>query len=275
VVDRADPRDPQVVGELHIPGFSNYLFPLDDDHLLSIGRDATGQGVVQGLALQIFDVTDPTSPALAHRYVFPDAGDSPANIDHRAISFHPDRGVVAFPHQSYLTGESTLEVFQVSSATGFARLGGMGMTDELDLDACIARYFGYGPGGQLDALRAQVEANPDWQRDVLASCRYGHVFRRGLFRGDFVYGISNTGVYAYDFTALDAGAVGEVSLPAEVYDNRGSAGGGTSPGLPMPNAPPPSIDAPPSAGGSGAAGSAGAASAGAAGGSMGGASGEQ
>jgi hypothetical protein len=276
VVDLADPTDPKVVGELHIPGFSNYLFPLDDGHLFSIGRDATEQGVVQGLALQIFDVTDPTSPALEHRYVFPDAGDSPANIDHRAISFHPDRTIVAFPHQSYLTGESTLEVFQLSSATGFARLGGMGMTDELDLDACIARYFGYGPGVELDSLRAQVEADPIWQRDVLASCRYGHVFRRGLFRDDFVYGISNTGVYVYDFTALEAGPASEVSLPAEVYDNRGYAGGGSSPGVgtPMTTAPVP-VEAPPTNAGSSAAGSAGAAGAGAAGGSMGGSSGAE
>src|SRR5690606_5870087 len=36
VIDLSDAADPHVVGELHIPGFSNYLFPLDDDHLFSI-----------------------------------------------------------------------------------------------------------------------------------------------------------------------------------------------------------------------------------------------
>ena len=61
--------------------------------------------------------------------MFPDLGDSPANIDHRAINFHADRDVVAFPHQSGSTGESTLEVFQLSTADGFVRLGGMGMPD--------------------------------------------------------------------------------------------------------------------------------------------------
>jgi hypothetical protein len=262
VIDLADPADPHLVGELHIPGFSNYLFPLDDDHLFSIGRDATEQGIVQGLALQIFDVTDPTGPLLAHRYVFPEQGDSPANVDHRAITFHPERGVVAFPHQSYQTGESTLEVFQLSSETGFARLGGMGMTDELDLDACIGKYFGYSSGAELDQLRAQVAADPAWQRDVLASCRYGHVFRRGLFNGDFVYGISNTGVYVYDFTAMDAGAVGQVSLPGEVYDNVGY-GGGTNPGFPTPPsmgsaAPVPDGEPVPASGGAGGAASSGA-----------------
>jgi hypothetical protein len=264
VIDLADPADPHIVGELHIPGFSNYLFPLDDDHLFAIGRDATTEGVVQGLALQIFDVSDPTTPELAHRYVFPDQGDSPANVDHRAIAFHPDRGVVAFPHMSYLTGESTVEVFELSSATGFVRLGGMGMTDELDLDVCIQRYFGYPPGtAELDELRAQVENDPVWQRDILTSCRYGHIFRRGLFRDDFIYGISNTGVYVYDFTAIEAGAVGEVSLPAEVYADGGYGIGGI-PGV----ATPPRMGAAAPVPDQGAGGSANVGSGGAAGGSF-------
>jgi hypothetical protein len=238
VIDLADPADPHVVGELHIPGFSDYLFPLDDDHLFAIGRDATPEGFVQGLALQIFDVSDPTKPELAHKHVFPDQGDSPANVDHRAIAFHPDRGVVAFPHLSYQTGESTVEVFELSSATGFVRLGGMGMSDMLDLDVCIQRYFGYPPGAELDELRAQVEGNPAWERDVLASCRYGQSFRRGLFRDDFIYGISNTGVYVYDFTAIEAGAVGQVSLPPEVYVDSAFGNGdpiGTPAPVPVPD----------------------------------------
>jgi Beta propeller domain len=277
VIDLADPSDPHVVGELSIPGFSNYLFPLDQNHLFSIGRDATPQGIVQGLALQIFDVTDPASPALAQKYVFPEAGDSPANVDHRAISFHPDRGVVAFPHQSYTTGASTLEVFQLSVEAGFTRLGGMAMTDEPDLDSCLAQYFGYAPGAELDQLRAQVASDPAWQSGILASCRYGHVFRRGLFRDDFVYGISNTGVYVYDFTAMDAGAVAQVSLPAEVYDNIGYGVGGSGPGIATPPlmgnpAPVPDTD-PAAAGGSAGAGSAGSAGTGSGGAASAGAGG--
>jgi hypothetical protein len=274
VIDLSDAADPQVVGELHIPGFSNYLFPLDDDHLFSIGRDATPEGFVQGLALQIFDVSDPAAPAPAHRYVYPDASDSPANVDHRAIAFHPDRGVVAFPHTSWQTGESTLEVFQISSATGFVRLGGMGMADELDVDQCIMRYFGYTEGPELDELRALVANDPAMQRDVLVSCRYGHVFRRGLFRDDFVYGISNTGIYVHDITEMAAGAVSSMSLPAEVYDYGPGYGGGTNGGArpEMSTTPPVQIDPAlptPASGGSAGAAGAGASSGGAGGNSAG------
>jgi hypothetical protein len=222
-----------VVGELHIPGFSNYMFPLGDDHLFAIGRDATPQGVVQGLALQIFDVSDPAAPVLAHRHVFADLGDSPANIDHRAISFHADRDVVAFPHQIWNTGESTLEVFQLSTASGFTRLGGMGMPETLDLEQCLVAY-GYAPA-EIPSILPQLEQDPAWKSSILANCRYGQSFRRGVFRDDVVYGISTTGVYAYDLDALDAGAIGQVSLPAPVYDS-GMYGGGMSapPGIALP-----------------------------------------
>jgi len=239
VLDLSDAADPHVVGELQIPGFSNFLFPLDDGHLFAIGRDATAQGVVQGLALQIFDVSDPTHPVSAHRYVYPDIGDSPANIDHRAIAFHPDGGIVAFPHRSYTTGQSTLEVFSVSSSAGFTRLGGMS-TPGADIDQCIVDYYGFVSAAERDAVRAQIAEDPAWERELLGYCNGWQQFQRALFRENFVYGVSNTNVAAYDLDALDAGAVGEVSLPVEVWTNSfggGTSGGQASPGIATPDGP--------------------------------------
>jgi uncharacterized secreted protein with C-terminal beta-propeller domain len=213
VVDLADPAHPSVVGELKIPGFSDYLYPLDDTHLFAIGQDATSNGVVQGLALSIFDVSDPANPWRAQSYVYPDSGWSPANIDHRAITFHPDRDVIAFPYQNFNTGDNTLELFQLSAETGIQRLGGMGVSDKATLEQCLINY-GYAPE---DVPRVAAQNGADWAAGVLAGCRSSQYFRRGLFRDDFVYGIGNTGVSAYNLDALAAGAVGEVSLPPEVY----------------------------------------------------------
>ena len=59
------------LGELKIPGFSTYMHMLDADHLLTIGYDADDHGsfaFFDGVMLQIFDVTDPTDPTLAHKH---------------------------------------------------------------------------------------------------------------------------------------------------------------------------------------------------------------
>jgi len=93
-----------------------------------------------------------------------------------------------------------------------------------------------------------AQNGPEWRAQVLASCGWSRQFRRGLFRDDFVYGISNTGVYAYDLGAMAAGAVGQLSLPREVYDNgqTGTVGGGIGIATPTTNAAPPkAVDAPP------------------------------
>jgi beta propeller domain-containing protein len=261
VVDLADPKDPHIVGELKIPGFSNFLFPLGPDHLFAIGQEANAQGFVQGLALQIFDVSDPTNPVLASpKYVFPEQGASLANVDHRAITFHPDQDLVSFPYQSYETGESRLEIFNVSATEGISRLGDMGANvTPPSLNECLQR-MGYSTD---PATLAQIDANPEWRASLLRDCQsyyYGPQFRRGVFRDDVVYGITTAGVYAYPLDALSGMPIGQVSLPSEVYDQ------GTGPGYAEPGtvSPPIAPSAPPTMGGAAGAGSAGAGSGGAA-----------
>ena len=63
--DLSNPAAPFVAGYVEIPGFSTYIHPLDDDHLLTIGRAAGegGRGTGRGYQLQIFDVSDPANPA--------------------------------------------------------------------------------------------------------------------------------------------------------------------------------------------------------------------
>jgi Beta propeller domain len=77
--DLSKPTEPKIVGELKIPGFSTYMHMLDDKHLLTIGYDADDQGsfaYFDGVLLQIFDVSDPMAPALAHKVVIGTRGSS-------------------------------------------------------------------------------------------------------------------------------------------------------------------------------------------------------
>ena len=71
VIDLSNPADPFIAGELEIPGYSDYLRPIGENHLLGLGRGAiaadNGQGdrgaFAQGVKISLFDVADPAAPA--------------------------------------------------------------------------------------------------------------------------------------------------------------------------------------------------------------------
>ncbi len=196
-IDLSDAKNPKVLGELKIPGFSTYMHPLGDDHLLTIGYDADEQtGRTTGLALQIFNIADPTAPALKHKHVY--AGDqwgySEAAWNHKAFTFYDHLGMLAFPYMAYGSNwndfRSSLEVFHVDADTGFSKRGSVDHSS-LVQGTCIG-------------------FDEEWQRQNCVY-NYGQV-RRGVFIEDYVYSISYGGieVNAIDNMALD---VARVNLP--------------------------------------------------------------
>lgn len=64
-LDLSNPADPKTVGELEVAGFSDYLFPLPNNLLLGVGRDADNNGRVTGLKVALFDVANPAALAQA------------------------------------------------------------------------------------------------------------------------------------------------------------------------------------------------------------------
>ena len=66
VLDLTNPRNPQLSGELKIPGFSSYLHPITKDLILGVGQES---GKVK---LSLFDVSDPTDPIEKDKYQLDD-----------------------------------------------------------------------------------------------------------------------------------------------------------------------------------------------------------
>ena len=98
--DLSDPYDPQMLGELKIEGFSSYMHPLGDDHLLAIGMDGDESGMLTGFHLQIFDVSDMTDPQRTHHHVISTGGWSSwseAMHNHHAFTYQDRLGVLAVP----------------------------------------------------------------------------------------------------------------------------------------------------------------------------------
>jgi uncharacterized secreted protein with C-terminal beta-propeller domain len=69
VLDLSDPGDPKMAGELHVEGYSDYLFPVSDTLLLGVGKDAVVDGGAgdgrfawyQGVKVSLIDVSEPAS----------------------------------------------------------------------------------------------------------------------------------------------------------------------------------------------------------------------
>jgi hypothetical protein len=62
VIDLSSPADPRIAGELTVPGFSDYLFPLANGLLFGVGKDITANNQLGGVKLGLFDVSDPAQP---------------------------------------------------------------------------------------------------------------------------------------------------------------------------------------------------------------------
>ena len=96
VIDLADPTNPKVLGELKIPGFSNYLHPYDETTLIGLGKDSGNWNA--GLKLSLFDVSDVKNPKEIDNYVFENGrGDSIALNDHKAFLFSKEKNLLVIP----------------------------------------------------------------------------------------------------------------------------------------------------------------------------------
>jgi hypothetical protein len=102
VIDLSNPYQPGILGELKIPGYSDYLHPYDDTHIIGIGKDTYenewGGIIPSGVKLALFDVSDINNPQLKDSIVIGEKGsDSAVLSDHRAFLLDKGRNIMALP----------------------------------------------------------------------------------------------------------------------------------------------------------------------------------
>ncbi|PRP97866.1 Beta propeller domain protein [Enhygromyxa salina] len=136
-VDLSDPTAPAVLGELHINGYSAYLHPIDDTHLIGIGQDATDGGQTLGTQVSIFDVSDLAAPVRTHQYTLAE-GYSEAEYDHHAFLYWQPESLAVFPMTVWSWEEQIDEVFtgvmalRVDPDTGIEELAAIGHPAPMD-----------------------------------------------------------------------------------------------------------------------------------------------
>lgn len=148
VIDLSDPTNPIVLGELKIPGYSDYLHPYDENHLIGVGKHTVeaDQGFFawyQGVKIALFDVSNVSNPTQIANYTIGDRGsDSPVLRDHKAFLFDRQRNLLVIPAlvaqidpseypgeiPDYAYGEPVWQgalVFNVTLEEGFRLRGGV------------------------------------------------------------------------------------------------------------------------------------------------------
>ncbi len=102
VIDLSDPKNPKILGELKIPGFSDYLHPYDENHIIGVGKETGdnqwGGTSVKGVKLSLFDVSDVSNPKQLDKYEIGTSGtDSEALRDHKAFLFDRKKNLLVIP----------------------------------------------------------------------------------------------------------------------------------------------------------------------------------
>jgi uncharacterized secreted protein with C-terminal beta-propeller domain len=103
VIDLANPAAPKVLGELKVTGYSGYLHPYDENHIIGIGKetdyDATEDFAwYQGVKISLFDVSDVSNPVEIDKFEIGDRGtDSPILYDHKSLLFDKEKNLLVIP----------------------------------------------------------------------------------------------------------------------------------------------------------------------------------
>lgn len=137
VIDLSDPKNPKILGELKIPGYSTYLHPYDENHIIGFGYDtktnSTGTGVQNnGLKMSMFDITDLNNPKEQFNIKIGNSTTSSLlTYNHKALLYSKEKNLIGFPITTYQNGKSVskAQIYKIDLNNGFILQGEINHTD--------------------------------------------------------------------------------------------------------------------------------------------------
>ena len=204
VLDMSDPENPEILGELEVPGVSTYIHPIDENTLLTIGIGPGQDGL--GLdwsttQVSLFDISNPYQPALADSLKLTPAyadvncldvwdcgwswSTSEATYEHKAFTYWPENSVLAVPLSTYRYTHDEYGIGEYE----YVSLMKLVSVDTQNLS--LAHHGDVNHSGFYND-------NPEdvwWHH-------YSTSIRRSIFMGDFVYAFSALGVTAHETESL-------------------------------------------------------------------------
>ncbi|NLB17381.1 MAG: hypothetical protein GX825_01275, partial [Syntrophomonadaceae bacterium] len=196
VIDLKTPQQPAILGALKIPGYSDYLHPYDENHIIGFGKDTVeikrGNGTAAfytGMKIALFDVTNVAKPVEMFKETIGDRGtESPLLNNHKALLFSRQRNLLAFPVTVMkVPGDQNID-------EGFPAYG------QFQFQGAYVYNLDLAKGFQLKARITHLtnedylKAGGSWYNSV------GNV-QRILYINDALYTLSEGKVKAHDLTS--------------------------------------------------------------------------
>ena len=198
VIDVSNPKEPEVLGYLKITGYSDYLHPYDENHIIGMGKETRGGDEhfswYQGIKISLFDVSDVENPVEEAKIEIGDRGtDSEALYEHKAFLFDKSKNLLVIPIMLAEINESQyLEQYGEIPDYAYGDVVWQGAyVLNIDEDEISLR-------GKITHDDNQTEENRRWYY-------YGSKYsvRRSLYMDDYLYTISNGKIKANDLQTID------------------------------------------------------------------------
>ena len=204
VIDLSNPEKPEVLGKLKIPGYSDYLHPIDETHLIGIGKDTieAEEGEFawyQGVKIAVFDVTDIEHPKEMYKEIIGDRGtDSFALQDHKAFLYDKEKNLLVIPIQLAEISEEQKQAYENSEQQKWGPLYG-----EFTFQGAYVYNLSLENGFELQGRITHLDA----ENDSLKKSGYyynggGTEIKRSLFIGEVLYTISNNKILVNSLSDL-------------------------------------------------------------------------
>ncbi len=126
VIDLSDPTNPEIKGELKIPGYSSYLHPYDENHIIGIGYNTKSNehgGITNdNMKMSMFDVSDVENPKemfsidIGTKYVY-----SEILYNHKSLFYKKSENLIGFSVN--YDNKNRFEIFKIDLENGFEKYG--------------------------------------------------------------------------------------------------------------------------------------------------------
>lgn len=144
-VDLSDSKNPKILGEKKLSGYSEYLHMWGEDKLLGIGYETNPDtGERKGIKLVMFEISNPKEPEVLDTVVLKDMDDSMAMWDYKSVLADAGENIIGFSAVGYNTQKANYYVYSFEDGAFKERLEtdmGLGITDKCCRGLYIGDYF--------------------------------------------------------------------------------------------------------------------------------------